>query len=108
IAGEERVAKYVDVPLQHVDDQLLKIMRRGYIGKTARSLVERVRARIPGVVLRTTFIVGHPGETEEAFQRLVEFVEECEFDRVGVFTYSKEEGTHSATLDEMDVPAKIA
>jgi ribosomal protein S12 methylthiotransferase len=99
IAEEHHVAKYVDVPLQHVDDGVLKIMRRGYIGRTARDLVRRIRERIPGVTLRTTFIVGHPGETEDAFRRLMDFVTEAEFDRVGVFTYSKEEGTHSATLD---------
>ena len=108
IAEEPRVAKYLDVPLQHVDDNLLKIMRRGHVGRQVRELVKRARARVPGLTLRTTFIVGHPGETEEAYQRLVEFVEETEFDRVGVFTYSKEEGTHSATLDEMDVPADVA
>src|SRR6185503_15855833 len=99
IASEPRVAKYIDMPLQHVDDQMLKHMRRGHVGKTARALVQKIRARIPGVTLRTTFIVGHPGETEEAFRSLCEFVEEAEFDRVGVFTYSVEEGTHSATLD---------
>jgi ribosomal protein S12 methylthiotransferase len=100
IADEPRVAKYVDVPIQHVDDEVLKAMRRGYVGKTARALVEKIRARIPGVTLRTTFIVGHPGESDEAFQRLCDFVREAEFDRVGVFTYSAEEGTHSATLSD--------
>ncbi len=108
IAEEERVAKYLDVPLQHIDDGVLKLMRRGYVGKTPRALVERVRARLPEVTLRTTFIVGHPGETEAAFQRLVAFVEEAQFDRVGVFTYSKEEGTHSATLDALEVPHQEA
>ncbi|HSN32280.1 MAG TPA: radical SAM protein, partial [Ideonella sp.] len=88
----------IDMPLQHVDDQMLKYMRRGHVGKTSRALVEKIRARIPGVTLRTTFIVGHPGETEDAFARLVEFVREAEFDRVGVFTYSNEEGTHAAKL----------
>ncbi|HZS42020.1 MAG TPA: 30S ribosomal protein S12 methylthiotransferase RimO [Polyangia bacterium] len=105
IAEEPAVAKYIDMPLQHIDDGILKAMRRGYVGKTPRALVEKIRARIPGVTLRTTFIVGHPGETEEAFQRLCDFVEEAEFDRVGVFTFSVEEGTHSATLDDR-VPAR--
>jgi ribosomal protein S12 methylthiotransferase len=100
IAEEPRVAKYVDMPLQHVDDGVLKIMRRGYTGKTVRALVQKIRARIPGVTLRTTFIVGHPGETEDAFRRLCDFVVEAEFDRVGVFTYSVEEGTHAATLPD--------
>jgi ribosomal protein S12 methylthiotransferase len=99
IAEEPRVAKYVDMPLQHIDDEILKAMRRGYVGKTPRQLVKKIRDRIPGVTLRTTFIVGHPGETEVEFQNLVGFVREAEFDRVGVFTYSVEDGTHSATLD---------
>ena len=98
IASEPRVAKYIDMPLQHVDDQMLKYMRRGHVGKTSRALVDKIRARIPGVTLRTTFIVGHPGETEAAFGRLVDFVREAEFDRVGVFTYSNEDGTHAAKL----------
>ena len=108
IAEGPRIAKYIDVPLQHIDDEVLKIMRRGHVGKTARDLVRRVRAHVPGVTLRTTFIVGHPGETEDAFARLMDFVEESEFDRVGVFTYSKEEGTHSGSLDDLDVPGKVA
>lgn len=106
IAEEPRVAKYIDMPLQHIDDGILKAMRRGHVGKTSRALVKKIRERIPGVTLRTTFIVGHPGETDEAFQRLCDFVEEAEFDRVGVFTYSVEEGTHSATLDGR-VPEKV-
>jgi ribosomal protein S12 methylthiotransferase len=105
IAEEPAVAKYIDMPLQHIDDGILKAMRRGYVGKTPRALIEKIRARIPGVTLRTTFIVGHPGETEDAFKRLCDFVEEAEFDRVGVFTFSVEEGTHSATLDGR-VPAR--
>lgn len=108
IAAEPRVVKYVDVPLQHIDDEVLKLMRRGYVGKTPRALVEKLRTRIPGLTLRTTLIVGHPGETDAAFARLMDFVEESEFDRVGVFTYSKEEGTHSATLDDLDVPREVA
>ena len=99
IAEEPRVAKYIDMPLQHIDDDILKKMRRGHIGKTSRALVKKIRERIPGVTLRTTFIVGHPGETDAAFERLCDFVRESEFDRVGAFTYSLEEGTHSATLD---------
>jgi ribosomal protein S12 methylthiotransferase len=107
IAEEPRVAKYVDMPLQHIDDDVLRIMRRGHVGKTSRALVDKIRRLIPGVTLRTTFIVGHPGETEAAFSRLVEFVREAELDHVGVFTYSQEEGTHSATL-EGQVPRKEA
>jgi ribosomal protein S12 methylthiotransferase len=105
MAEQPRVVKYLDCPLQHADDQVLKTMRRGHVGKTVWQLVERARKQVPGIILRTTFIVGHPGETAEAFQRLCDFVQQAEFDHVGVFTYSPEEGTHSATLtDERAVP----
>jgi ribosomal protein S12 methylthiotransferase len=107
IAGEPAVVKYVDVPLQHIDDGLLKAMRRGHSSRVIRGLVDTLRARIDGVVLRTTFIVGHPGETEEAFARLCEFVEEARLDHVGVFTYSHEPGTVSAMLPHL-VPAEVA
>jgi ribosomal protein S12 methylthiotransferase len=107
IADSPRVAKYLDVPVQHVDSDVLKRMRRGYGERVVRDLVERVRARIPGVTLRTTFIVGHPGEGDEAFQRLCAFVREAELDRVGVFTYSQEEGTVAALLPGR-IPRKVA
>jgi ribosomal protein S12 methylthiotransferase len=106
MAREPRVAKYLDVPIQHVDDAVLKSMRRGHGFRAVRELVERVRTRVPGATLRTTFIVGHPGETDEAFQRLCDFVREADLDRVGVFNYSNEEGTHAATLAD-PVPAKV-
>jgi ribosomal protein S12 methylthiotransferase len=105
IASEARVAKYLDVPIQHVDSGVLKAMRRGYGEKQVRDLCERVRARVPGVTLRTTFIVGHPGETEESFSRLCDFVKEAELDRVGVFNFSREDGTVSAILPKR-VPQK--
>jgi ribosomal protein S12 methylthiotransferase len=109
IAEQPRVAKYLDCPLQHADDLVLKTMRRGHVGKTVWQLVERARKYVPGITLRTTFIVGHPGETDAAFARLCDFVQQAEFDHVGVFTYSPEEGTHSATLDdERAVPAAEA
>jgi len=98
MAREARVAKYLDVPVQHIDSGVLKSMRRGYGERVVRDLCERVRARVPGATLRTTFIVGHPGETEAAFTRLCDFVREAELDRVGVFNYSKEEGTVAALL----------
>ncbi len=107
IAGEERIVPYVDVPLQHIDDQLLKLMRRGHSARVIRDLVDRLKQNVPGLVLRTTFIVGHPGETDESFERLYDFVRETEFDRVGTFTYSTEQGTHSATLGDT-VPHEIA
>jgi ribosomal protein S12 methylthiotransferase len=98
MAREARVAKYLDVPVQHIDSGVLKSMRRGYGERVVRELCERVRARVPGATLRTTFIVGHPGESEQAFARLCDFVREAELDRVGVFNYSKEEGTVAALL----------
>ena len=86
---------------------MLKRMRRGYGGKTSRDAGRAsFRARIPGVTLRTTFIVGHPGETDAAFQQLCDFVREAEFDRVGVFTYSHEEGTHAGAAAERVRAAK--
>ncbi|MDX2023621.1 MAG: 30S ribosomal protein S12 methylthiotransferase RimO [Deltaproteobacteria bacterium] len=98
MASEPRVAKYLDVPLQHVDDGVLKSMRRGHTSKAVYDLVERARRKVPGLTLRTTFIVGHPGETDEAFEKLRAFVAGADLDRVGVFPYSKEDGTVSALL----------
>lgn len=107
IASEPKVAKYIDVPLQHINSDLLKRMRRGHSGRVIRGLVDTLRARIDGLVLRTTFIVGHPGETDEAFAELSAFMAEARFDHVGVFTYSHEQGTVSALLPHR-VPAEVA
>jgi ribosomal protein S12 methylthiotransferase len=104
IAGEPTVAKYIDVPLQHIDDEMLKRMRRGHSSRVTHELIENLRRRIDGLVLRTTFIVGHPGETDESFQRLVDFVRASRFERVGVFTYSIEPGTVSALLPHRVAP----
>jgi ribosomal protein S12 methylthiotransferase len=98
IAGEARVASYLDVPIQHVDSGVLKAMRRGYGERQVRDLVARFRARVPGGTFRTTFIAGHPGETDAAFQRLCDFVREAELDHVGIFNFSREEGTVAALL----------
>lgn len=98
IAGEPKIATYLDVPLQHVDTEVLKKMRRGYTEKVVRNLVERLRAQSNYIWLRTTMLVGHPGETEAAFQRLYDFVEEGAIDHLGVFPWSREEGTPSALL----------
>jgi len=105
IAAEPRVANYLDVPIQHFDSDVLKSMRRGYGEKVVRDLVENFRARVPGGTLRTTFIAGHPGETDAAFQRLCDFVREAELDHVGVFNFSREEGTVAAMLPKR-VPQK--
>jgi ribosomal protein S12 methylthiotransferase len=105
IAAEPRVASYLDVPIQHVDTGVLKAMRRGYGERQVRDLVERFRTRVPGGTFRTTFIAGHPGETDEAFQRLCDFVREAELDHVGIFNFSREEGTVAALLPKR-VPQK--
>jgi ribosomal protein S12 methylthiotransferase len=98
IASEPKVVKYIDVPLQHISDAMLKRMRRGHSSRVTRELVTKLRARIDDVVLRTTFIVGHPGETAAEFDELCGFVAESRFDRAGAFTYSIEPGTVSAIL----------
>jgi ribosomal protein S12 methylthiotransferase len=98
IASEPKVVKYVDVPLQHISDAMLKRMRRGHSSRLTRELVAKLRSRIDNVVLRTTFIVGHPGETAAEFDELCGFVAESKFDRAGAFTYSVEPGTVSGIL----------
>jgi len=98
IAREPKVVKYIDVPLQHISDPMLKRMRRGHSSRVTRELVKTLRARIDNLVLRTTFIVGHPGETDAEFDELCAFVAESRFDRAGAFTYSIEPGTTSAML----------
>ena len=102
----EKVCRYVDLPLQHASAAMLKRMRRPGNRTTYDKLLSRVRARVPGVTLRTTFIVGFPGETESDFAELESFVEETQFDHVGVFTYSHEEGTRAFALAD-DVPARV-
>ncbi|MBA3392041.1 MAG: 30S ribosomal protein S12 methylthiotransferase RimO [Deltaproteobacteria bacterium] len=108
IASEPKVVKYIDVPLQHISDPMLKRMRRGHSSRVTRELVKKLRARIDDVVIRTTFIVGHPGETAEEFDELCAFVEESRFDRAGAFTYSIEPGTTSAMLPNRVDPDVMA
>ncbi|MDX2481263.1 MAG: 30S ribosomal protein S12 methylthiotransferase RimO [Desulfuromusa sp.] len=105
IATEEKICNYLDLPLQHIDDQLLTQMNRHLDERKTRDLVRRLRDRIPDLTLRTSFIVGFPGETREQFDKLLKFVEEGHFERVGVFHYSREEGTVAAKLPEQ-VPAR--
>ncbi|HEY3091563.1 MAG TPA: 30S ribosomal protein S12 methylthiotransferase RimO, partial [Vicinamibacterales bacterium] len=102
----DKVCNYVDLPLQHASDSVLKRMKRPGTRAGYERLLERIRTRIPGVTLRTTFIVGFPGETDEDFAQLQDFVKTVGFDHVGVFTYSHEEGT-SAHGFEDDVPATV-
>jgi ribosomal protein S12 methylthiotransferase len=93
IASEKAIAKYIDLPLQHISSRLLGRMNRHYDRKYVETLIRKIRDRIPGAALRTTFIVGFPGETKEEFQELQAFVQEAQFDRMGAFPYSPEEGT---------------
>jgi ribosomal protein S12 methylthiotransferase len=106
IAELPQVVKYIDIPLQHADDQVLRAMRRERSADALRNLLARIRRRVPDVVVRTSFIVGFPGETEAAFSRLVEFVRESQFDRMGVFTYSREENTVAYDL-AAQVPERV-
>ena len=99
LANHPVVLPYVDMPLQHSADAMLRRMRRGHGGARLRTLVERLRARVPNLVMRTAFIVGHPGETDEEFDDLAEFIRWAEFDRVGFFRYSDEESSRSFTID---------
>lgn len=107
LAQHPRVLPYVDMPLQHAADGVLRRMRRGHGGARLRKVVSTLRERVPDLTFRTAFIVGHPGETDEEFAELMSFVEWAEFDRVGVFKYSDEETSKSATLDGK-VPARTA
>ena len=99
IADCPKVARYVDMPLQHISDRMLTAMKRETDGAYIRDLIRRMREGIPGLALRTTFIVGFPGETDEDFEELVEFIEETRFERASVFNYSNEEGTRAAKFD---------
>jgi ribosomal protein S12 methylthiotransferase len=98
LAEEPKAVKYLDMPLQHASRNVLKLMKRGGTRASLERLIERVRKRVPGIAIRTTFITGFPGETEEDFEELLTFVRRVEFDRVGVFTYSDEEGTPAFEL----------
>ncbi len=100
IKREEKVCKYLDVPLQHISDPVLTRMNRRSSEEEIRSLIARLRSEIPGIALRTSLIVGFPGETEEDFKKLLHFVEETQFDRLGVFCYSREEGTPAAEMPD--------
>ncbi|MES2467329.1 MAG: 30S ribosomal protein S12 methylthiotransferase RimO [Verrucomicrobiota bacterium] len=99
IAECPKVARYVDIPLQHISDRMLTIMQRETSGDYIRQLIAKMRAGIPGLAIRTTFIVGFPGETKEDFEELLQFIKETKFERAGVFRYSSEEGTKAYKLD---------
>lgn len=99
VANLPHIVNYIDMPLQHASDSMLTAMRRNVLADTQEQLVHRLRDRIPGLALRTTFITGFPGETEEDHQKLLEFIERAQFDAMGVFQYSQEDGTVAGTLD---------
>jgi len=107
LAEEPRAVKYLDMPLQHASQNVLKLMKRGGNRKSLERLIQRVRQRVPGIAVRTTFITGFPGETEADFEELLGFIKDVEFDRVGVFTYSDEEGTPAYELADK-VSGRIA
>ncbi|NBI27432.1 30S ribosomal protein S12 methylthiotransferase RimO [Chengkuizengella marina] len=100
IANNPKICKYIDMPLQHSEDQILKRMRRPGRQTDTRALINKIRKRIPEISLRTSIIVGFPGETEEDFEKLCDFVKEIKFDRLGVFTYSQEEDTPASRLPD--------
>lgn len=105
IAERDNICKYLDIPLQHSADAVLSAMRRGITRRKTEALLEKIRATVPGIALRTTMLVGHPGETPEAFADLMAFIETWRFERLGVFTYSHEEGTAAYQLAD-DIPQK--
>lgn len=106
MANEPKICKYLDIPLQHGSSKMLKIMRRGISREKTEELLDTIRSKVPGIAIRTTLIAGHPGETEEDFNEMMDFVERSRFDRLGIFTYSHEEGTHSFDLED-NVPEKV-
>lgn len=106
IAQNPKIARYIDMPLQHIHGEMLKTMRRETSREHIEHLLDRLRAGIPGIAIRTTFIVGFPGETEEHFQSLLEFIETRRFERLGVFLYSQEDGSRAAKMEDQ-IPARV-
>jgi ribosomal protein S12 methylthiotransferase len=107
IAETPKAVKYLDMPLQHASRNVLKLMKRGGTRESLEKLIRRVREKVPGIAIRTTFIAGFPGETDDDFEELIRFVQNCRFDNVGVFTYSDEEGTQAYALPNK-VDPKVA
>ena len=106
MASHNDVCRYIDIPLQHINNRILKSMRRGVNAEETRQLIRYFRSALPDVSIRTAFIVGYPGETEEEFEELLQFIVEERFDRVGVFTYSHEDDTHAFKLED-SVPESV-
>lgn len=106
MAERSNICKYIDIPLQHGSTRMLQLMRRGTTREKTEQLISTLREKVPGIAIRTTMIAGHPGETQQDFNELLDFVEKSRFDRMGVFTYSHEENTHSYSMPD-DVPADV-
>lgn len=106
MASKTNICNYLDIPLQHASTKMLKMMRRGTTREKTETLLEKIRAKVPGIAIRTTLIAGHPGETEEDFEELLDFVKQSRFERLGIFNYSHEEKTHSFSYDD-DVPDEV-
>ena len=106
IAASSKVCNYIDIPLQHITDNILKSMKRGISGDETKKLIDKIRRKIPNISIRTTLMLGYPGETDKDFDELYDFVKRLKFDRLGVFTYSAEEDTFANTLND-DVPQLI-
>jgi ribosomal protein S12 methylthiotransferase len=107
IRERDNVCKYLDIAFQHISDNMLKLMLRHVTKEETYQLIEKFRKEVPGICIRTTLMVGHPGETEEDFEELKEFVRRARFDRMGAFAYSEEEGTYAALHYKDDVPAEV-
>lgn len=107
MAREKKICKYIDIPLQHISDNVLSAMKRRHTKQQALDLLDRIRKTVPGIAIRTTLLTGYPGETEEDFRELMEFVREQKFERLGVFPYSQEEGTYSAINLKDNVPKSV-
>jgi len=103
----DKLIPYIDMPVQHGSDNMLKLMRRGLKTDGIRNKIDKLRSINPEIAIRTSIIVGHPGETEEEFQKLYDFVDEIQFDRLGVFTYSNEEGTYGSNAFKDDIPQQV-
>jgi ribosomal protein S12 methylthiotransferase len=106
IRDRKNICKYIDIPLQHISDKILSSMRRGLTSAKTKNLMDEIRNRVPGIAIRTTFISGYPGETDDDHNQLIRFIEEMQFERMGVFIYSHEENTRAYYLND-DVPADV-
>jgi ribosomal protein S12 methylthiotransferase len=106
IRDNDKLCNYIDIPLQHINDEILKSMKRGTSYQKTNDLLKAFRKKVPNMAIRTSLIVGYPGETEERFQELKQWIQDTKFDRLGVFTYSHEENTSAHVLED-DVPDEV-